>query len=308
MANNRVFYGCYGIAYCGEPPLQGARSISITTNRQVTNIFTPGSKDAIASYTVLPDIELTFTSYLTAFPDLTNEPGVNDYTSLDVTIGDETDECLSPKHSLRFKYLFLTNFECNMSVDGVFTIQRTFKGWTKHAGCSPPGAFTCTEAPDPPGSNAYSRQKFDLSGSAIPAFVKSASALQSITASCSINRQYVPEFATRKPYASYITFPIENSCKFETIIKDSLDGNNLDFIQNACKNTPAVQENISLQLCGGGGSFDINNAYFTSSSYSGADAGDKSNLKASLSYIGYNSDIITSPVVIIPDNSDDCTC
>lgn len=307
MANNRVFYACYGIAKCGGPLISGARSISISANKAFTNLYAPGKKDATATYSSLPDVTLSYSSYLKSIPPLSSEPGINNYTGFDVAIGNDDAECITPKAAMRFSYMFLKSITYKFSVDDLFTIDREYVGWIKDATCGNPGAFTCANSPPTTETKVSGRRKYDKN-SKVPSIVSFAnSALQNITVTCNINRQYVQEFATRKPYASYVVFPVERNAVFNTLITDTLDSYNLKYLLKACKNNKSDKEDISISVCDGGGSIDVPKAYFTNLAYNGADV-TGGNLEFSLSFTSYESDIITKPVVLIPDSGSDCSC
>lgn len=308
MSNNRVFYSCYGIAKCGEPLIQGARSISISANKAFTNLYAPGEKDATATYSSLPDVTLSYSSYLKSIPALSSEPGINNYTGFDVAIGNDDAECITPKASMRFSYMFLKSITYKFSVEDFFTIDREYVGWIKDATCNKPGALSCNpEPPAKPETLVSGRRKYDKN-SKVPSIVSfNKSSLQNITVTCNINRQYVQEFATRKPYASYVVFPVERNVVFNTLITDTLDSYNLKYLSKACKNNKSDKEDINIAVCEGGGSVDIPKAYFTNLGYNGADV-TGGNLEFSLTFTSYESDIITKPVVLIPDSGSDCSC
>ncbi len=303
--NKRIHYGCLGVAYCGEPPIQGATSVSVSLSRNISNIFSFGNSNAIASYANLPDVELSFSSHLVSVSDITSEPGFNSFIGLDILVGPDNNPsgCLVPNQSNRFTQLLLNQISYTMPSQGFFSVKRTYKGWSKNL-CS-----SSVSAPNCPASGvAYRRNNLNLSGTVIPSAI-SGNPIDNIEVSYSINRQFVNEFATRKPYASYVTYPIETSCTFDLTVID-LDNHELSSVYQACKNSSSGKHNIIIQLCGegGNGSLSIQNSYLTGLNYSGAEAGTPGNLKLSVTYTGYSTPSGINPVIILDDISDPCAC
>lgn len=306
--NKRIYFACLGVAYCGGTPIVGAKSVGMSFSRNISNIFAPQNKNPIATYGNLPDIEVSFSSYMTGFSSIVNEVGLNSFTGIDILAGPDINKCIVPDQMTRLSYLLLTSIVYNMPAQGFFSVERTYKGWNKNS-CTVPGggAFSgCnSENAQPIEGDVYTRQYFSLSGSNLPNEIRD-NPLDNVTVSASINRQFVQEFATRKPYASYVSFPIETSCTFDFTCQ-KLDNYTFDLTSSACKNAPSYKTNIKIALCNG--SIDINDAYLTSFKYSGAGSDDSSNLKLSVTYTGYTSPSGISPVLILPDEfNDPCTC
>lgn len=306
--NKRINYACLALAYCNEEPIDGVKSVGFSFSRGITNVYGRGTSNPAATYGQFPDIQLDYSSHVTyagGFPGFQNEPGLNDYVAFDVSIGSDTEELLStPLQTIRASYMLLNSVTYNLTVDGLFSIDRTFKGWNKSSSCG-----------IAPGRSAESsgiiltRAAFSNAGSSLPSTLNNT-ALQNIQVSININRSLVNEFATRKPYASYINFPIETTCKFETNILDSLDQYSFDMLDTACKNGPLDQEDIIIGTCAGS-PITIEKAYLTSYDYSGAEATNNgSNLTLSLTYTGYQSPAGISPVIYIDDEDleDPCKC
>ena len=305
--NKRINYACLALAYCNQRPIDGVKSVGLSFSRNISNLYARGSSSPVATYGNLPDIELKYSSHVTnaGFPGFNNEPGLNDFVSFDMLIGSDTAPVLtSVQKSIRTSYMLLSNVTYNLTVDGTFSIDRTFKGWNKTSDC--PNNLGRTGSSS---AAILSRAAFSSTNSLLPSILSDTS-IQDITVSMSINRSFVNEFATRKPYASYITFPIETTCTFNTIITNNLDQFNFNALDTACKNSALYTQNITIATCVGP-AITINSAALTSFDYSGAEAQkDGSNLQLSLTYTGFQSPNGISPVIYLEDAdfSTPCGC
>ena len=133
---NRIFYGCLGIAACGGPLIQGVQSVSLSDNRSVSTIFTPGKKTYAGKYSNLPDIELSYTKYADSLTSFGGEAGLSGYAGFTILAGDDTKKCLGGSGNLTtigFKELLLSSITYTISVDGPFTVERKYKGWSSEA-------------------------------------------------------------------------------------------------------------------------------------------------------------------------------
>jgi hypothetical protein len=309
VANKRINYACLALAYCGERPIDGVKSVGFSLSRNITNVYGRGNSTPAATYGQLPDVEFSYSSHVTAstgFPGFKSERGLADYVSFDMMIGSDTSTVLTtPTETLRMSYLLLSSITYNLAVDGLFSIDRTFKGWNKSANCGQGLGRTA-----PSSGVILNRAAFSSQNSTLPS-VLSGSAIQNINISMNINRSFVGEFATRKPYASYINFPIETTCTIEAVIQDSLDDFTFDLLQTACRNGPLYTENLKIATCVGSSPILINKAHLTSFNYSGAEAQEGGgNLKLSLTYTGYQPPEDIEPVIYIDDKDieDPCSC
>jgi len=305
--NKRINYACLALAYCNGAPIDGAKSVGFSFSRSINNVYGRGSSTPVATYGQLPDIEFSYSSHVTSasgFPGFPNEQGLSDYVSFDMLIGSDTDDLITPSSSFRVAYMLLNSVTYNLSVDGLFSIDRTFKGWSKANCTNTLGRNSASEA------TVLNRAAFSQENSTLPG-VLSGTAIQNIQVGISVNRSFVGEFATRKPYASYINFPIETTCTFETYVLDSLDQYNFNVLETACKNGQLFTENITIATCIGGSDIKIDKAHLTSFNYSGAEAQEGGgNLKLSLTYTGYQPPTGIKPVTLLEEVNleDPCAC
>ena len=293
--SNRIFYGCLGIAPCGGTPIEGVQSVSLSANRSVSTIFTPGKKTYSGKYSNLPDIELSYTKYVNSLTSFSSEAGLSDYTGFTILAGDDTKKCLSGSlTTIGFKQLLLSSITYTISVDGPFTVERKYKGWSSEA-CASGGLGVFANCDTPIVSTIKRRGCF--SGSSLPSEI-SAQTIQSVTITFTVNREFINQLGSRKPYASYVTFPVETSCTFDVLAKSL---SSIDFPQPVdCKNTSAVETNISLGI--GGSSISIDKAILTGLNYSGGEAKKGgSNLRISATYTSYETPSSLKPFIILYD-------
>lgn len=304
--NKRIYYACLGVAYCGGSPIQGARSVSVSLSRNISNIFSFGNSNAIATYGNMPDIEISFSSYLTNLGAVNNLPGFSSFCGLDIVAGpdNQADGCLVANQCNRFTQLLLSKVSYNMPSTGPFTMEATYKGYSK-------SICTSSASIGPPCQDSGTvcrRINFNENGSSLPSAIV-GNPIDNVSITYSINRQSINEFATRKPYASYVTYPIETSCTFDLNVTE-FDSHSLSALDTACKNSSAEKSSITIALCGNcGGSLTLTNAYLTGLSYSGAEAGSQDNLKLSATYTGYSTPEGINPVTVFPsEETDPCAC
>jgi len=306
--NKRINYACLALAYCDKRPIDGVKSVGFSLSRKISNIYGRGTSNPAASYGQTPEIEFSYSSHITAtqgLVDFSQEAGLADYVSFDMMIGSDTATYLStPIQTVRASHMLLTSLTYNLGVDGLPSIDRTFVGWHKTSNCGNGLGRTA-----PSTGIVLNRAAFQDANSSLPAIVTN-NILQNIKITININRSFVNEFGTRKPYASYINFPIETSCTFDVVLTNSLDSFNFDALQTACKTGPVLTENLKIGACVGP-PIQINKAYLTSFNYSGAEAQNNGdNLKLSLVYTGYQSPSGIEPVTYLDDEelSDPCSC
>jgi hypothetical protein len=298
--NKRVFYSCLGVSVGGGDRLQGATSVGISASRSISNSYTFQNANPVVTYAALPEIEVTVASYLSSFTALHTEEGVNDWTNIAIYAGPENCHILASNQKNIFDYMLLNSVKYNLPSEGFFTVERTYKGLNKK-----PCTISETCNPNQPNqSGTVSTRRHYVSGK--PSIVQN-NPITNISIDISINRNFINEFGTRKPYASYINFPIETSCTFECIVQN-FDDLEFDLNQTACKNIDLTPENISIAICNesaGNSNFTISNAFLTNFSYTGAEATGNSSLSFSATYTGYMASSSINPVIIVPDTFND---
>jgi hypothetical protein len=294
--NKRVFYACLGVAPCGGSGLTGVVSGSLSFERPYRNIFTRANRNPIATWGEIPNVSFSYTKYLDSFVAFANEDGINNFVGFDLIVGDDTQPNLTSSiHGARCSLALLESVTYNLPVDGSFTVERKYKGSSKPL-------YQGTQSVAAAKASVKRRQCYT---SGLPTKLKN-NAIQNITISFSINRSAIEQFATRKPYAYVVNWPIETNVTFEMLNQygeDYAADANID----ACKNPTSNKENITISLSGGGGSITIPNAYLTNLTYSGGEANSNSNQTISASFTSF--DVVNSssinPVIITPEPDED---
>ena len=291
--NKRVFYGCLGVAQCKSSAYDRVVSGSLSLNRAFNNIFARGKRNPIATYGEMPNVEFTYSQYLSSFIAFASENGINNPTGFDLIIGDDDASFLSGNNSTaRCSFALLNTVTYNLPVDAPFTVERKYIGFSKLTG-------SAAGLPAESTGTVLRRQAF---ASGLPSGL-GEQAPQNISINFTINRTPVNEFATRKPYASYVNFPLETTVTFE-VLTQSIDNYTINALESACQNPLSHKQDITISLNCGGGSITIPQAYLTNLNYSGGDAGSNSNQTLSVTFTSYkvtNSESI-KPVTIMPLN------
>lgn len=267
-------YKDLSVTKCGAPIL-GLISASYSFTRNVNSIYTVGKRKSIASYGELPDINVSYTSYGQSF----NPSEANSFSTIEIN---------GKNGGVSASYSVLTGFSFELSVDSFLAVTKTFTGYSK---------------PSAGGSSGSSIQptvikRQDFSGS-LPAGI-SGNHLQKVSGEVSIDRQIIPQFATRKPYASVVNFPFTRSITYE-VIADEMDSIIVDDLEEACRNPTSLSYDVGVGACGF--SFSIQKAYVTSINYSGGDASSVGDFQTiSITYTSYEDIPGIKPVLLLTDD------
>ena len=264
------------VSKCGTP-IDGLTSASYSLSRDVNTFFATGNANPVADYGSLPDIEVSYTGYANAVGGF-EASEANSFLTLDISGKNGGVSCSNA---------LLSSVRYNMSIDEPFTITKSYRGYVKPlsggGGSSNLIGFTI--------------KRWDYSGGLPPGFNNNH--LQKVSAEINIERQYINEFATRKPYASAVVYPTKQSITFE-LFSDGLDSVVIDDLYKACENPETTKYSPSIGACGI--SFGISDAYITSVSYGGAEAGRGSSPQTiSVTYTSYGSIAGVKPVLILDD-------
>lgn len=305
-SNKRVYFACLGVSKCsGGPLLNNLISADLSLDININHVLSQGSTKTVGTYSDAPQAQFSYTEYLQPFVPIQDEYGLNKFVGFKMCIGSDhqsgglfggssaflTNVQGSPPYASTMVSLAnLTSISYNFPVNDFFTTTRSFTGYSKKPS-SPGSSFTESEA------SPETRRRQHFTGT-LPDGI-SNNAIQNIEVNYSINRTPVPEFATRKPYASYVNFPIETTVTFE-LLTQNLDGYTIDSLQTACKSTSSIFQDISISVCDCG-SLDVKKAYLTSLRYGGGEANSNSNQTLSVTYTSYEAIPGIEPVIIVPD-------
>lgn len=310
MGNNRVYYGCLGVALAAPTSfpsslLPGVQSVGITSSVPIERVGSIGSTNFV-SYSTLPDISFTFTEAISSLSGILNIPGINGYIDLFMFIGQDDTECFSARKFIRCKYVLLTNIQYNMSIDGIFTCEKTYSGFSRFI-CPTSSGITVPTCSTGFPANTHmvgTRRNFNLSGSSLPNTINVDNLIQEVSLSYSINRSTITEPGTRTPYGSSVQFPVETRCSF-TVANKNLDSYQNNFAILPCTPINATPEDITLSICGKGnfvtGSVSVSGAYVTNINYDGGTTGG-GNQNINIEYTSTNNPGIV-PLVEFPNNA-----
>lgn len=261
---------------CGSPK-NGLVSVSYSLSQTVNNIFRKGNPEPI-SYAPLADIEATLTGYANGDIGDFSLAEANGFQKIDIN---------GKGGGVSVDYAVLTGVSYNMTVDEPFTISKTYSGFAK-----PNGSSSSEESSLIP----YVIKRGDYTGGLPPGL--SGNYLVSVKGEISIDRSYIEQFATRKPYASVVNYPVTRSITYE-VYASSMDSITISDIQNSCQNPTSSRYNVSIGACGIG--FNVDKAFATSIQYNGADAGSGGFQTISVTYTSYANIEGLEPVIILDE-------
>lgn len=254
--------------------LSGLISAEYALSRNINNLYKIGNSAPIATYGDMPEIQVSYTGHAAAMGSF-NVSEANELS--DITIN-------GVNGGVNASLALLSKFSYNFQTDGPFTITKSYLGFAKSSAQSGGGGG---------GGLAQVLKRADYSGSLPPGI--SGNYLQGVNVEITINRQNIGEFATRKPYASVVQFPTQQSITYE-VIASSMDSITIDDLYNACKNPNSATYDASIAACGV--SFGISKAYVTNIQYSGGEASAGSKPQTiSITYTSYEKIPGLKPVI-----------
>lgn len=242
--------------------INGLTSVSYSYRRTINNIFSPGNRVPI-TYGSIPEIDLTITGYAAGGIGGFNLEQANKFCTASIS---------GKNGSAAVGYALLTSLSYNFTVDEPFTISKTFTGISKPAGS---GSGSSSGKP-------YVIKRQDYSGG-LPAGIN-GNHLRGVRAEISLNREFISQFGTRKPYASVLNFPITRSITYD-VYADKMDSVVVDDLQSACKNPSSTLFSCGISACGV--SFDISSAHVTNIEYGGGDASARDFQTISITFTSY---------------------
>jgi len=305
VGNNRIYYGCLGVALSTPSSfpsalLPGVQSVGINTIQRTEYILSPGIAVPQLYYSLLSDVTFTFAEAFQTLEPLSSISGCNNYIDLYMFIGEDNSECMDARKYIRCKYILLQNLVYNLNINGIFTVEKTYNGFSRYV-CSTSSPITIPNCSSsiPNYSVVGSRRHFNISGSSLPSILTDDNVLQTITINQSITRENISEPATRTPYGSMTLFPIETKLTFGLISKN-LDSYNNTFNTAICNNLSNHIEDITISICGIGGSgnsssLSFNDVYLESINYNGGDTSG-GNQEINIEYVCYSVSGINSLV------------
>lgn len=267
------------VTKCGNS-LSGLISAEYALSRNINSLYKMGNSSPIATYGDMPEIQVSYTGHAAEMGSF----NVSEANKLsDITIN-------GVNGGVNASLALLSNFSYNFQTDGPFTITKSYLGFVKSSAQSGGGGGGGSP-------QVQVLKRADYSGSLPPGI--SGNYLQGVSAEISINRENIGEFATRKPYASIVQFPTQQSITYE-VIASSMDSITISDLYNACKNPNSDTYDASIAACGV--SFGISKAYVTNIQYSGGEASAGSKPQTiSITYTSYEKIPGLKPVIYFDD-------
>lgn len=268
------------VTKCGNS-LSGLISAEYALSRNINSLYKMGNSSPIATYGDMPEIQVSYTGHAAEMGSF-NVSEANELSDININ---------GTNGGVNASLALLSKFSYNFQTDGPFTITKSFLGFAKSSAQSGGGGGY---------GSVQVAKRADYSGSLPPGI--SGNYLQGVSAEITINRQNIGEFATRKPYASVVQFPTQQSITYE-VIASSMDSITIDDLYNACQNPNSSTYSASIAACGV--SFGISKAYVTNIQYSGGEASAGSKPQTiSITYTSYEDIPGLKPVIYF----DDPTC
>jgi len=268
------------VSNCGNN-LSGLISAEYSLSRNINALYRLGNRSPIATYGDMPEIQVSYTGHAPEMGSF-NVTEANKLATIDISVSNG---------GVSASLALLSKFSYNFQTDGPFTITKSYTGFAKPSGGGGGGG----------GGGGYGSvvvaKRQDYGGN-LPAGI-SGNYLQSVSAEVSINRQNIGEFATRKPYASVVQFPLQQSITYE-VIASSMDSITINDLYTACKNPGSQTYSASISACGV--SLSISKAYVTSIQYSGGEASLGSKPQTiSITYTSYEDIPGINPIIYFDD-------
>lgn len=327
--NQRIFYACQAVAIAprGTATLtaahvaHGVQSVGMTSTFTLEQVFELGQLELYENVEEVADIEVTIEKVLDGYKTIYNLATAGACSTdlvqatakrcdVHVAIFDDalSNATGTPKNVCMNSGMAVSSVSYNYSVDGNATESVTLVGndrfWnstTAVIGTSPTtiwGTSNITNAAglngtDAPPSGVVRRADVDLTGSTLPAEVKSQMGndavglggnyhIQSVSVSADFGQELIQELGRFGPYTRYATFPVEVTSDFEVIATSG------DLI-NVSGNAPNLvdREIIIKDTAGTVINLGTKNK-LTSVSYSGGDTGG-GNSTVTYSFSNFNS-------------------
>lgn len=267
------------VSKCGNS-LSGLISAEYALSRNINSLYSLGNRSPIATYGDMPEIQVSYTGHAPEMGSF-NATEANTLATIDIS---------GSNGGVNASLALLSKFSYNFQTDGPFTITKSFLGYAKEpagGGGGGGGGY---------GSVLVAKRQ-DYGGN-LPAGI-AGNYLTGVSAEITINRQNIGEFATRKPYASVVQFPLQQSITYD-VIASAMDSITISNLYNACKNPGSQTYSAGISACGA--SFSISKAYVTSIQYSGGEASLGSKPQTiSITYTSYEDIPGIKPIIYFDD-------
>jgi hypothetical protein len=250
----------------GGSILHGVTTATVTRSTEMTTLITKGSPNITANFEKKPNINLSFSRYLTS-SQYTNINAQNKVGSSRPSV-EEISFGVVGGAGFKLNDMRIKSLSFNFPNEGNFTEQVSYEGVTNQT----PSAFFKI---DPPESGIVLRRK-DFAGGSFPTEV-SGKRILSVEASVNINYGHIPTWGNfYTNYSSYVSVPLDISCTFEVL--DLGQNNSLNDLYTNADNGQKIftshLSNSSIVINSGGPTIDLGGENFLSNiERSGGDAG-----------------------------------
>lgn len=310
MASNRVFYAVQSVevaAAVDAPALassysvmQGVQSVGLNTNFNLEPVYQLGHLELYDNFEEIPEVEITLNKVLDGKTTLLQQAlgtgtlisNGNKRTGFRLNIYEDTQlsatgttgarVTCNPAYVSSVTYTFPT--EGNSTEE--LTLVSNDKAWSSVTSAAPAAVTT---------TGIVRRNLVSISGanSSIPYGVSggipSGTPITNVTISMNLGREEIRSLGSRTPIYRYINFPVEITCDFEVVARNSGDQVGVSGNANAPCDNPKALENktIKIALCDGtiinlGGKNKLRSV-----NYTGGDTGG-GNATITYSYVTYN--------------------
>lgn len=294
----RVFYASQGVSVGGDT-VQGAQSVSINSNFNLQQAYQLGQVAIYNNVVTNPEVTCTINKVLDGESTIWNlatgggslVENSADTTTVIVGFGEDTNIALSTVSSVTMTGMFVTSVNYTMPVDGNFTEEVGFAGFSKQI-----TGTGLVIAPTNSGNTVLRRQHFLTSGDDVelPSEVDGKN-ITNITISADLGRTNMFKLGQFAAFHKFVNFPLEVKCDIAVSATES-DGVVVSSADVDCTGNGSLpaEQPIVIQLCDSSSSspsytFDLGEkCRLASAAYSGGDTGG-GNATITYSYVTYNT-------------------
>lgn len=317
MASNRVFYAVQSVelAAAVDAPtnasnytvMQGVQSVGLNTNFNLEPVYQLGHLELYDNFEEIPEVEITLNKVLDGKTLMLQQAlgtgslvsNANKRTGFRLNIYEDTGSSATgsgaavtcnPAYVSSVTYTFPTEGNSTEEI----TLVSNDKVWSTAASMAKPSETTAT------GivrrnlvliSGANSKIPYGVSGG-----IPSGIPITNVTISMNLGREEIRSLGSRIPIYRYINFPVEITCDFEVVARNSGDQVGVSGNANAACDNPKALDNkeIKIALCDGT-IIDLGSKNkLRSVNYTGGDTGG-GNATMTYSYVTYNDFVLTGP-------------
>ena len=293
----RVFYASQGVSV-GGTVVQGAQSVSINSNFNLQQAYQLGQVAVYNNVVTNPEVTCTVNKVLdgestiwflaTGGGSLVENSA--ETTTVVVGFGEDTNIALTSTSAVTMTGMFVTSVNYTMPVDGNFTEEVGFAGFSKQISGSVSASGMTS------GNTVLRRQHFLTSGGTVdlPSEVTGKN-ITNVTVSADLGRTNMFKLGQFAAFHKFVNFPLEVKCDIavSATASDGVIVSSADVDCTGNGSLPAEQQ-ITIELCDSSTTsaaytFDLGDkCRLASAAYSGGDTGG-GNATITYSYVTYNT-------------------